>query len=124
MDPPKAVVVVNVSPGVFLVSGTGAEVGTKVPTEFGTMHTGSFPCKCTVPSGWLDICLDILVGGNGDGRPGGIGNIIQALNVSACFRVVLERWQGPTDTGIRDSDTTKCNAIFPIVAYVVRSVHT
>lgn len=90
-DQPKAVVVVNISPRVFhRVSGTGAEVGTKVPTEFGTMHTGSFPWRCTVPSGWLDICLDSLAGDNGDGRPGGIGNIIQAFNVLAYFRVALE----------------------------------
>ena len=83
--------VVNGSPGVFhRVSGTGAEVGTKVPTEFGTIHTGSFPCKCTVPSGWLDICLESLGDDSRDGRPEGIGNIIQALDVSACFRVVLE----------------------------------
>lgn len=124
-DQPKAVVVMNISPRVFhRVSGTGAEVGTKVRTEFGTMHTGSFPCRCTVPSGWLDICLDSLAGDNGDGRPGGIGNMIQALDVLACFRVVLELWQGPTDTAIRDSNTTECNAVFPIVAYVVRSVYT
>jgi len=106
------------------VSGTGAEVGTNVPTEFGTMHTGSFPCKCTVPSGWLDICLESLVGDNRDGRPGGIGNMIQALDVLACFRVVLELWQGPTDTAIRDSNTTECSTVLLIVAYVTRLVRS
>lgn len=84
-DQPKTVVVVNVSPGVFhLVSVVGAGEGTKVPTEFGAMHTGSFPCKCTVPSGWLDICLDSLAGDSGDGTPGGIGNMIQAFELLAC----------------------------------------
>jgi hypothetical protein len=102
-DQPKAVVVVNVSPGVFhRVSGVGAGEGTKVPTEFGAMHTGSLPCKCTVPSGWLDICLDNLAGDNGDGTPGGIGNMIQAFEVLAYCGSV---WSSGKDLQIQPSET-------------------
>jgi hypothetical protein len=84
LDQSKAVVIVKVSPGAFhRVSAADAEVGTKVPIEFRTIHTGSFPCRCTVPSGWLDICPVSLAGDSGYGRPGGIGSKIQASNVSA-----------------------------------------
>lgn len=117
--------VVNVSPGVFhRVSGLGAGEGTKVPTEFGAKHTGSFPCRWMVPSRWLEICLENLAGDNGDGTPGGIGNTIQASKLLAsCDSSRVGDRTKLTNTVSRDN-TTKSDAVFPIAACIARSVYS